>query len=144
MPTLTPDRASALPGPDWLRARRAAAAERFAAASLPTEAEEIWRYSRISELDLDVYRAPDPEADVGPVPETATRAAGEVGERAGLVVFANGSLVHTEIAPELEARGVVVGSLAEQDNGDEALGAAAPSSTDVFTELNLAFVAPAV
>jgi len=34
---------------------RVAAAERAAAAELPTPAEEIWRYSRIDELDLDAY-----------------------------------------------------------------------------------------
>src|SRR4029453_2540730 len=38
-----------------LQARRTAAAERFAASSLPSTEEEIWRYSRIAELDLDAY-----------------------------------------------------------------------------------------
>ena len=51
----TTDAAVALEGPAWLRARRAAAAERFAATNLPTEAEEIWRYSRVSRIDLDSY-----------------------------------------------------------------------------------------
>jgi hypothetical protein len=37
----TPDAAAALPGPEWLRARRVAAADRFASQPLPTEAEEI-------------------------------------------------------------------------------------------------------
>jgi hypothetical protein len=45
--TFTPDAAATLGGPDWLRARRRAAAERFAAGSLPDATEEIWRYSRI-------------------------------------------------------------------------------------------------
>jgi Fe-S cluster assembly protein SufD len=35
---------------------RVAAAERFAAAELPTADEEIWRYSRVGELDLDRFR----------------------------------------------------------------------------------------
>jgi Fe-S cluster assembly protein SufD len=35
---------------------RLAAAERFAAAPLPTPNEEIWRYSRIDQLDLDDFR----------------------------------------------------------------------------------------
>ena len=34
---------------------RIAAAERFAAASLPTPDEEIWRYSRIDQLDLERF-----------------------------------------------------------------------------------------
>jgi Fe-S cluster assembly protein SufD len=38
---------------------RVAAAERFAAAELPTPDEEIWRYSRISELQLDRF-SPQP------------------------------------------------------------------------------------
>ncbi len=35
--------------------RRAAAAERAAARAMPTTEDEIWRYSRIGELDLDRY-----------------------------------------------------------------------------------------
>ena len=65
--TFTADASAALPGPAWLRARRVEAYERFAAAPLPTEAEEIWRYSRIGALDLDAF-APV-TGDDGPVPE---------------------------------------------------------------------------
>ncbi len=42
----------ALAGPDSLRSLRLAAAGRAAAADLPTAEEEIWRYSRIGQLDL--------------------------------------------------------------------------------------------
>ena len=52
------DTATALPGPDWLRARRRDGAARFAAADLPSPDEEVWRYSRIGELDLGAYSAP--------------------------------------------------------------------------------------
>ena len=41
MSVFTPEAASRLPGPEWLRSRRAAAAERFGALELPTEAEEV-------------------------------------------------------------------------------------------------------
>jgi Fe-S cluster assembly protein SufD len=54
--TFSPDAAAALPGPPWLRAARTAAAERFAASAMPSTEEEIWRYSRIAELDLDAFR----------------------------------------------------------------------------------------
>lgn len=54
--TFTAESAAALGGPGWLRTSRAAAFQRFAEASLPTEADEVWRYSRIAELDLDAYR----------------------------------------------------------------------------------------
>ena len=53
MPRFSPDDARAFPGP--FVAERVAAAERFAAAELPTPAEEIWRYSRIDELDLERF-----------------------------------------------------------------------------------------
>ena len=53
--TFTPDTASSLGGPSWLRARRIAAAEAFAAHALPSKEEEVWRYSRIGDLDLERY-----------------------------------------------------------------------------------------
>ena len=43
------------PWSDW-SAFRLAAAERFVAAPLPSADEEIWRYSRIDQLDLDAVR----------------------------------------------------------------------------------------
>ena len=53
----TPDAVRAAGGPwsDWAEIRLAAA-ERFVAASLPSPDEEIWRYSRIDQLDLDQFR----------------------------------------------------------------------------------------
>jgi Fe-S cluster assembly protein SufD len=50
MHAFSPDAARTFPQP-W-PAERAAAAERAVAAELPTTAEEIWRYSRIEDLDL--------------------------------------------------------------------------------------------
>ncbi|MFL6203912.1 MAG: Fe-S cluster assembly protein SufD [Acidimicrobiales bacterium] len=51
--TFSPEALVGLAGPSGLAERRAVAVERFAAASLPTTDEEVWRYSRIHELDLD-------------------------------------------------------------------------------------------
>lgn len=45
----------ALPGPRWLREARLGAWETFATSALPTESEEIWRYSRIGQLDIGRY-----------------------------------------------------------------------------------------
>ncbi len=53
----TPDAVREQAG-DW-QELRLAAAERFVAAPLPTPDEEIWRYSRIDQLDLDRF-APAP------------------------------------------------------------------------------------
>ncbi len=57
MPAFTPDAVRVL-DPDLVGPvleQRLAAAERFAATELPTAEEEIWRYSRIGELDLERF-----------------------------------------------------------------------------------------
>jgi Fe-S cluster assembly protein SufD len=54
--TFSADAIAGLAGPDGLASRRAGAAERFAGASLPSTEEEVWRYSRIDELDLDRFQ----------------------------------------------------------------------------------------
>jgi Fe-S cluster assembly protein SufD len=54
MHAFSPDAARAAPLP--FADQRVAAAERAAESELPTPSEEIWRYSRIDELDLDRFR----------------------------------------------------------------------------------------
>ena len=49
------DAAARLPGPEPLRQRRVAAAERLAALPWPSPDDEVWRYSRIAELDLERF-----------------------------------------------------------------------------------------
>jgi Fe-S cluster assembly protein SufD len=53
VPAFTPDAVREFDG-GWLDSRLAAA-ERFAAAPMPSPSEEIWRYSRIDRLDLDRF-----------------------------------------------------------------------------------------
>ena len=116
----TPDAARALGGPDWLRDRRLAAAEGLAALDWPTTDEEIWRYSRIGDLDLARYRPMRAEElgqpGIDAVPGGGPVAA-EVGSRAGLIVVRDGRVVHHELDPALAARGVVVGGLATLEIG---------------------------
>ena len=47
---------SALLGPSWLRQRRGEAFQAYSGMPLPSEKEEVWRYSPIDDLDLDTYR----------------------------------------------------------------------------------------
>jgi Fe-S cluster assembly protein SufD len=51
----TVDSIAPLGGPAWLVDLRAEAAERLAGAALPSTDEEVWRYSRIGELDLERF-----------------------------------------------------------------------------------------
>ena len=53
MPPFTPDVVRSLAAADTTA--RLAAFDRFAASPLPTPESELWRYSRISELNLDAY-----------------------------------------------------------------------------------------
>jgi Fe-S cluster assembly protein SufD len=140
------DAARALPGPEWLVQRRAAAAERLADLAWPTSDEEIWRYSRIGELDLARFRPVSPEQLGQPGVEGAPGGgpiAAEAGERSGLVVVRNGRVVHHALDAELVAQGVEVCGLATCDRDAVAsfLGVCSDASPDAFTVLHDAFLA---
>ena len=142
----TADAARALPGPDWLAARRLAALEQLADTPWPTSHEEIWRYSRIDDLDLGRFRPVPPErlgeAGVESAPGGGPIAA-EAGQRAALVVVRNGRVVHHTMSEELERKGVRVCGLAtcEAAELEGVLGAASDASPDAFTLLHDAFLA---
>ena len=134
--TFTAEASASLPGPPWLRDARRSAMERFSALdALPTEAEEIWRYSRISELDLDAFRpatAGGPEAREGSaaeLPADVQRVIDAIGERAALIVTRNGQV----IVDERDGRAV-----SGEAPVEDLLGSVAGQS-DAFTTLNAAF-----
>ena len=131
MGTFTPDAARALGGAGWLTERRLSAAERFASTPLPTPAEEIWRYSRIGELDLDRYR---PAAADG----AGTFLLPTV-ERAATVRVLNGAVVRIDLDDAYAAKGLVVAEIATLPEPPAALGVCADASPDAFTVLNDAF-----
>jgi Fe-S cluster assembly protein SufD len=142
----TPDAAAALGGPDWLNTRRARAAERLASVAWPTDSEEIWRYSRINQLDLGRFRPFTADElgapDVEPVPGGGPFGA-ELGDHAALLVVRDGRVVHHEIDPAVEAQGVTVCGIATCDAGvvEPWLGTVAGASEDAFTVLHDAFLA---
>ena len=108
-----------------------AAAERFSAGSLPDSSAEIWRYSRINELDLDAYRPATVSPDAAGVPEAT-------GDQAAMVVVQNGRPVRIDVDPALVAKGLVVADAADLPDGDEMLGRI--TVADAFTEMNTAFL----
>jgi Fe-S cluster assembly protein SufD len=144
--TFTVDAARALGGPEWLASRRVAAAEKLASISWPTAEEEIWRYSRIGELDLSRYR-PFAQEELGrPGDERAPGGgpwAAEAGRHAGMLVVRDGRVVHHELDAALEAKGVRVCGIATCDGDDVAriVGSVSRSSEDAFTVLHDAFLA---
>ena len=61
------------------------------------------------------------------------------GAYAAVVVVRNGRVSYAEIDPSLAGQGLYVGDVADLPEGEDVLGAVAPS-TDAFTELNTAFL----
>ena len=91
LPTFTPEASAALPGPAWLRDRRAVGYEAFASTPLPSESEEVWRYTPIDNLVLDDFTPAPPD---GVAPERALELlavlTAELGSTAGSVLVHNG------------------------------------------------------
>ncbi len=137
--------ARALPGPAWLRDRRGVASELASQLELPTTDEEVWRYSRVDDLDLEAYvwpsgATPPPAAQV---PAAARAVVEAVSERAGSVIVVDGQLVLAELDPAWAARGVTLGRLADRPDGAELAGRIDPSdATDLFGVLNQALSDP--
>jgi Fe-S cluster assembly protein SufD len=135
----TADAAAALPGPPWLQLLRTSAAERATGMAFPTEAEEIWRYSRISDLDLDAYTLAGPDGPVGATADAiAAAVAGTkatIPERAGLVMVVDGQVVHHELDPDLAQKGLRV----TDAEAPGSMGAIMNEAPDVYAELNTAF-----
>jgi Fe-S cluster assembly protein SufD len=100
--TFTADASAGLSGPEWLAHRRSAAWERFATATLPSEDQDLWRYSGIDKFDLDLFALrpshPQLAASKGEILARARRAASVIGEWSALVVTVDGSLLAVEHA----------------------------------------------
>ncbi len=140
--TFTPESAAALPGPTWLRRRREAAAEVFAAAPLPSEKDEVWRYSRIDQLELDRFRPagvePADSAD-GPGASPSDRIRSLVtslGPRSGLMITIDGVLA--TVASSVGDDVLTLGRAAEWDLAEATLGGVLDGPRD-FLLLNDAF-----
>ena len=114
--------------------------ERFTAGQMPSEAEEVWRYSGIDDFDLDAF-APAGTLDPG-MRRRAHRRAAQLAERLGprsaLVVTCNGTWVEPAGAHALPD-GLTVAHAT--DDAPPTLGERA--GADAFGDLHDAFV-PAV
>ncbi len=121
--------------------RRVEAWERFSASSIPTESEEVWRYSGIDAFDLDAYAPASPSAHSGSALAVGRRLADSLGSRSALVVTYNGSIEAIEIDPSApEALSVVAARTTSADSGPENLGTVGRPH-DAFGELHDAFLA---
>jgi Fe-S cluster assembly protein SufD len=140
LPTFTPENAAALPGAPWLNRRRIAAAESFGSSPLPTEKDEVWRYSRIDSLVLDRFHpagSAPPGGDPGPFPSERIHAlVDRLGPRSGLVVTIDGVLatLSSSVGDDL----VSLGRATDHPEGADLLGTVLTDPHD-FPLLNDAF-----
>lgn len=144
LPTFTPDTVAALPGAPWLQRRRQAAAEAFSSSPLPTEKDEVWRYSRIDRLDLDRFRPAVATAgdDSGPSPSARLHTLVDgLGARSGLIVTIDGVL--TTLSSSVGEDQLSIGRVADHPEGADLLGAVLTDPHD-FPLLNDAFAADPV
>jgi Fe-S cluster assembly protein SufD len=105
----------------------------------PGTDEEVWRYSRVDEIDLDTYRLPVGD---GGDPEPVKLLAASVPDPALVVLVRDGAVVGVTSSPEADAAGVVARATADGD--EEVLGAAEGEPSDLFTTLNRAYSTPVV
>jgi Fe-S cluster assembly protein SufD len=131
--TFTPLDPGKLPGPASLRERRQRALERFEQGPLPSEHDDIWRFSRIDELDPGSFAAARPAA-AARAPEPVSEVLSKIGPRAAFVLTVDGAIAAVEVErgqdglrAHLVKQGDAVGVLTD---------AAAP--WDAFVELNTA------
>lgn len=149
-PTFTKDALPAPAGePGWATGAREEALGLFAALPIPSQDTEEWRYTDLSELDLDAYAAFAPgrvAENLDDVDPGALEALGKVGDRAGLLIQHNSETATVHLDPDLAGRGVIFTSLdralAEHEHDDllrRTLHAAVPADRTKFTALHAAF-----
>jgi Fe-S cluster assembly protein SufD len=134
--TFSADAVAGLAGPSGLASRRAAAAERFAGATLPATDEEVWRYSRIDELDLDGF-APGSvtttveHGDVGRAAvrrgDDAAAAVAELPESADALTWLHHALAADPIVVDVPAGATVTDTIVVRHHGPADAVAAAPN-----------------
>ncbi len=135
-----PNAARQLPGPDWLRTLRLEAAAALDGAGLPSPDEEVWRYSRIAELEPDLY-APTTLRPPSGAPEGAGTLIDTLPDRAALVVLHDGFVVHAELDHEVASKGVAIGAMADVPGEAVAFSAVDTPPPDVFGRMNRAYTA---
>jgi Fe-S cluster assembly protein SufD len=130
-----------LEGPDWLRARRAESFDAFSSAPLPSESEEVWRYSPIDELDLEQFSPPTDDAATanGAGTTLLDTLSATLGPMSGTVVVDSGRPGHFHQSADSFA----FGRAADVASATDMLGAVQQGG-DALVRLNDAFLPDAV
>jgi Fe-S cluster assembly protein SufD len=126
---------------------RVRAFEQFETMPMPSPETEEWRYTDLRQLDLGAFEPyrPEPAAEsLDDVKPDLLEAAGDVGDRAGLAVQHNSTVVIAHLDPEVARQGVRFESVdsALQDRPDLVipyLHRAVPTGRTRFTALHGAY-----
>ncbi|MHB1854227.1 MAG: Fe-S cluster assembly protein SufD [Acidimicrobiales bacterium] len=114
---------------------------RFSSAGLPSSAEEIWRYSRIDDLDLDAFELSDAgdavAADVGVGVGTGS------GDPAARVDILDGWVSSVELSASARAAGLSVRRLSELTEAPGGVGGLAEGA-DAFVDMATAMAPDAL
>ena len=133
--------------PTFARELRREAVKAFQALPVPSQETEEWRYTDLSTLDLGAFQPHVPgrqAANLDDVDEGLLRAAGEVGERDGLLIQHNSQMATGHLEPSLAERGVLFMGLDEAmaEHGDlleKRFHHLVPFDRTKFTALHAAF-----
>lgn len=127
-----------LPGPEWLRTRRLAALEELATMPMPSEKEEVWRYTPIDDLRLDDFEIAAAPAEPDGLGDAFLQGvAKDMPNHLALVSVRDGRLDSIAPGPAHDDRVRVGGVELLGDDGD-ALGSVVRGG-DLLVRLNDAF-----
>jgi Fe-S cluster assembly protein SufD len=129
-----------------VRSLRNRAFDEFQALPMPSPETEEWRYTDLRELELEEFSLVGEEprvASIDDVKPELLEVAGDVGDRAGLAIQHNSTVITAHLDPGLAAKGVVFASLDDvaRDQPDLLEGRlhqAVPSGRSKFTSLHAA------
>jgi Fe-S cluster assembly protein SufD len=154
LPTFTADASAGLAGPEWLRRRRSTGFEAFSSSPLPSESEEVWRYTPIDHLDLDQVGLPplsralsprsgaseaDQPADARAARTLLAEVAASLGSLAGTALVVDGRVLSLDLDEAGRRAGLTVGSAHDVPGAADMLGSVLDGG-DALVRLNDAFV----
>mgnify|MGYP001473611528 CR=1 FL=1 len=100
--------------PSTLTSARKVAWKRYSELPFPTRKVEEWRYTDISTIDFEQLIPATPVADIDEkLPTDVQEVLSRSGDRAGVVVYRDGCVVHVELDQALTDAGVILCSLAK-------------------------------
>jgi Fe-S cluster assembly protein SufD len=136
--TFTAEASASLAGPDWLRERRTSGYEALASSTLPSESEEVWRYTPIDRLVLDDFAPPANDAPAPAGDQLLAALTTALGPVAGSVLVHNGRAGTFTPGPGGASTGFAFGRAEDVPESSAMLGAVQLAG-DALVRLNDAF-----